>query len=173
MPEHHERPSKPPVIIVRDERPEDRDDVRRIVEAAFGRKDEADLIDALRRDGDLDISLVALEGDALVGHVGLSRMRSPADSLGLGPIAVIPERQRSGVGSALINAALEQAMQRDCGIVFVLGEPDYYGRFGFAAEVAADFPCLYSGPYFMALRLSPAAPDAGPAVYAKAFDSLV
>lgn len=161
------------MIVVREERDEDRACVRRIVEAAFGRKDEADLVDALRRDGDLAISLVALKEDAVIGHVGLSRMQSPTGCLGLGPVTVAPEHQRCGVGHALIDAALKRAAQQDFSIVFVLGEPEYYTRFGFSADTASRFPCLYSGPFFMALLLSPGAPEAGAAIYAKAFDNLV
>lgn len=160
------------MIVIQDEQPEDALAIRRIVEAAFGRPDEAGLVDALRRDGDLAVSLVAKDGEEPIGHIALSRMQSPSGSLGLGPIAVLPEHQARGVGSALIRAALKQAARDSYGLVFVLGEPAFYQRFGFSTDLAAQFPSAYSGPYFMALFLLPSDLVPGNAVYAKAFASL-
>jgi len=159
-------------IAVRPEAPGDGPQVRRIVEAAFGRAVEADLVEALRRDGDLPISLVAWADGASVGYVGLPRMRSPDRSLALAPVAVSPEWQGRGVGHALINAGLEAARMSGAAIIFVLGEPQYYGRFGFTAEAATAYPCVFSGPYFMALKLSPDAPEPGLARFAQPFDGL-
>ena len=160
------------MIVIHDEKPENYPVTHRVITTAFGRPDEANLFDALRCDGDLAVSLVAKDGDTLVGHIALSRMQSPTGALGLGPIAVLPENQARGIGSALIRAALEQATKDSYGFVFVLGAPDFYQRFGFSTDLAAQFSCAYAGPYFMALTLSPPDVASGSAVYAKAFATL-
>ena len=110
----------------------------------------------------------------MVGHVLLSRLRSPAGALALAPVSVRPDRQGEGIGSALIRAALEQAAAAGCQAVFVLGEPEYYGRFGFLAESAEAFATPYPGPYFMALALEEGALGRmeKTVVYAPAFDAL-
>jgi putative acetyltransferase len=87
---------------------------------------------------------------------------------------VLPGFQGGGIGAGLIEAALGIARATGEEIVFVLGEPDYYRRFGFSAEAAAPFASPYAGPYFMALALRPgfALPAAGEAAYARAFSDL-
>ncbi|MET1111678.1 MAG: N-acetyltransferase [Allosphingosinicella sp.] len=153
--------------------------IRKVHLAAFPTSAEADLVTRLHEDFDSEISLVAEQNGEIVGHVMLSRMRaSAADrafrSLGLGPVAILPGAQGSGVGSELIRAALAIAGTLGEEVVFVLGDPDYYTRFGFSAEAAAPFASPYSGPYFMALWLHrpPAAPASGTAAYAPAFEAL-
>ena len=132
----------------------------------------------LAADGDLVISMVAVAAEKVVGHVALSRMSVFADgaavrALGLGPVAVVPERQRSGIGAALIEAGLEEAARAGVEIVFVLGEPAYYSRFGFDAAGARPFASPYAGPYFMALTLTDmVAAREGRADYAPAFARL-
>ena len=140
-------------MVIRDEQTDDRGAIREVVEAAFRRKDEADLVDRLRNDGDGVISLVAVEDIEIVGHVLLSKMTAPFRALGLAPVSVRPHRQRSGIGSQLIRAALEQAKAQGWQAVFVLGDPRYYCRFGFAAALASGFKSPYAGPYLMALIL--------------------
>lgn len=130
------------------------------------------MVDALRAAGDLAVSLVAAEDDRLAGHVGLSRLRSPERALALAPLAVAESARNRGVGSQLVRQALERAKRLGYGIVFVLGEPDYYERFGFSAQAAAAFPCDYAGPYFLALPLTGTPTAPAPVVYAPAFDSL-
>ena len=112
------------MISVREERPEDRDAVRRVEEAAFGRAEEADIVDALRGDPAWALSLVAVVGDELVGHLLFSRGDR---AMTLGPLAVVPSHQRSGVGAALMAAGLERIDEP----VVLLGHVDYYTRFGF------------------------------------------
>ena len=82
--------------------------------------------------------------------------------------------QGSGAGSAMIEAAKAIAQATGEELIFVLGEPEYYQRFGFAAEIARPFQSPYAGPYFMALALQPgfAAPAFGKADYARAFSAL-
>ena len=94
-------------------------------------------------------------------------------ALGLGPVAVVPERQRQGIGSALIREALVRAEALGEELVFLVGEPEYYRSFGFSAATAAPFASPYAGPYFMALALREAPlPATGKADYAPAFASL-
>jgi putative acetyltransferase len=145
-------------MMVRDERPEDRPAIRAVVAAAFARSLEADLVDRLRSDGDSVISLVALDAGRMVGHVMFSRMAAPFRALGLAPVAVVPDRQRRGIGSRLIRDGLERAAAGGWQGVFVFGEPRYYHRFGFQAALAQGFGSPYAGPHLMALALAGSLP---------------
>jgi putative acetyltransferase len=102
-----------PTMVVRREQPADTASIHNVVAAAFKREDEANLIDHLRADGDCEISLVALDGGELVGHVLFSRMAAPFPALALAPVSVRPDRQRSGIGSQLIRAGLDRARKAD------------------------------------------------------------
>jgi putative acetyltransferase len=148
--------------------------IRAVEEAAFARSSEADLVDALRAAGEAILSLVAVECEHVVGHVVFSRMDAPFRALGLGPVAVRPDRQRQGIGGRLIREGLLRARDGNWQAVFVLGEPAYYRRFGFDPALAARFRSPYAGPYLMALPLG--APDlparSGRVDYAPAFAAL-
>ena len=155
-------------VHLRAERAADRTAVYRLTAAAFGREDEARLVEALRADGDVVISLVAEIERRIVGHVLLSRLENPARCLALAPVCVMPGRQGEGIGSALIREALERARAQGFAAVFVLGEPAYYTRFGFVP--AAPFETEYPRAYFMALALTDALEaKGGPVVYPAAF----
>lgn len=163
-------------MTIRPAEPGDTAAIRDVLTAAFPTGAEADLVEALTRDGDAIVSLVAeLEGE-VVGHVLLSRMRVSGEgrAAGLGPVGVLPGLQGAGIGADLIEAALAIARATGEALVFVLGEPDYYRRFGFSAETAAPFASPYAGPYFMALALKPGftLPASGEAAYAPAFSEL-
>lgn len=141
-------------MIVRSERTADREVIDRVVARAFGREDEARLVDRLRADGDVMLSLVAEDDHGgVVGHVLLSRLSAPFRALALAPVSVSPERQNAGVGSALVRQALAEAAAAGWEAVFVLGEPAYYGRFGFTALLAAGFESPFAGEHFMAIAL--------------------
>jgi putative acetyltransferase len=164
---------------IRPAAPADAPAVRSVHLAAFPTPAEAGLVTRLHEDFDSEISLVAEQVGEIVGHVMLSRMNVSAGSrafraLGLGPVGVLPGAQGSGVGSELIRSALGIAATLGEELVFVLGEPDYYSRFGFSADVAAPFASPYAGHYFMALWLRPnvAPPVDGKADYAPAFERL-
>ena len=158
------------MVMIRNERPTDGTAVRGVVEAAFARPDEARLVERLRADGDCEISLVAVENGRIVGHVLFSRMIAPFRALSLAPVAVAPNRQRSGIGSRLIGAGLERARGAGWHGVFVLGDPNYYRRFGFDPALARGFSSPYAGPQLMALALGPALPVRSGAIeHASAF----
>lgn len=145
---------------------------REVVTAAFGQADEADLVDALRADGDVAYEILAYAGATAVGHVMLSRMSAPLQALALAPVSVIPAHQRQGVGQALVRTAIAAAEAGPWQAIFVLGDLDYYGRFGFEAALAAPFDSPYAGPHFAALALKPWPASHGVLRHAPAFDAL-
>lgn len=145
-------------MAIRIERPDDFEAIREINTSAFGQSDEANLVDALREGGFARLSLVAEEGDRIVGHVLFSNLpiltsTGYVPALALAPMAVFPEFQRRGIGSALILEGLNQCRVRGHRIVVVLGHKDYYPRFGFLANLAESLTCPYSGPHLMAMEL--------------------
>ena len=165
-------------IAVRPAEERDASAIRHIHLSAFPTRAEADLVERLASDGDLVISLVAEEQREAIGHVALSRMQAAGDrqyrALGLGPVGVERSSQGSGAGSALIGAAIAIAGALGEELIFVLGEPEYYRRFGFSAETARPFASPYAGPYFMALALQSdlRLPEIARAEYAPAFAAL-
>jgi len=124
--------------VLRDECDADAPAVARIVTAAFGRRHEADIVEKLRHAPERAVSMVALQGDELLAHVLFSHVTITPNvgvsACALGPVAVAPARQSHGIGAALIQAALQRVVE-DFDLVFVLGNPRYYVRFGF--ELAA------------------------------------
>ena len=138
--------------------PSDRDAIRAVNEAAFGQPDEAALVDRLRDDGAVLVSLVADLDSEIAGHVLFTRMfAADVPAAALAPVAVAPAHQRSGIGSALIRAGLD--LLRDSGerIVIVVGHADYYPRFGFSTALARDLESPFPRDEFMALELVPGA----------------
>ncbi|MDX1396297.1 MAG: N-acetyltransferase [Gemmatimonadota bacterium] len=148
-------------LEIRPERDADRAGVRSVNRAAFETPQEADIVDALRRDVTPIVSLVAVEGAQIVGHIMFSPvgLDPAADStlMGLGPMAVLPARQRSGIGSALVGAGLERCRELGCDGVVVLGHPAYYPRFGFVPASRYGLRCEYDVPpeVFMAFESRP------------------
>jgi len=161
------------MIDVRDESPRDWKAVYQVVSSAFGQLAEAELVEKLREGGDSVVSLVAEEDGQIVGHVLLSRMDAPFRSLALAPVSVIPTKQRRGIGSALVKRAVDSARSKGWDAIFVMGDPNYYERFGFDREAAAGFTSPYAGRHFMVLRLSPSLPaTTGELRHAPAFAAL-
>jgi putative acetyltransferase len=159
---------------VRPETPADQAAIRTVLTSAFPGPAEADLVERLRDDGDVVVSLVAVDDGQVVGHVLLSKMSAPFKALGLAPLAVAPARQGEGIGARLVKAGLEAARDGGWEGVFLLGDPAYYGRFGFSAALATGFSSPYAGPHFMAISLSgellPG--EKGDVGYARAFSAL-
>nr|WP_298683303.1 N-acetyltransferase [uncultured Dongia sp.] len=131
-------------------------------DAAFGGPHEGRLVaDLIARDL-AAISLAAVEGGRIVGHILFSPLVVEVDSdtalgLALAPLAVHPSRQRAGIGTALTQAGLDAARQAGWEAVIVLGHPSYYARFGFSADLARGFESPFAGPAFMALELTKSA----------------
>lgn len=131
-------------------------------DAAFGTKFEGQLVADLMAADLAALSLVALEDGRIVGHILFSPMIVEIDgetalALALAPLAVDPQFQRRGIGTALTKAGIAWARQAGWEAVIVLGHPEFYARFGFRADLAAGFDAPFSGPAFMALELTKAA----------------
>jgi len=121
---------------IRPETPEDIDSIRQVNEQAFGEKEEAELVGKLRNRGVLSLSLVAVQGNKVVGHIAFSPVVIESDcssleAIALAPMSVLPAYQRQGIGGQLVRAALEECRNLGYEIVVVLGHPTYYPRFGF------------------------------------------
>ncbi len=148
--------------MIRHARAPDHAAIRAILDSAFGRGHEADIVEHLRADGDVMFELVEEEAGVLTGHVVFSRLWADSQNLyaALGPLAVRPDMQGSGTGDRLTRVGLETAREYGAHAVVVLGHPTYYPRFGFSAEAAGKVACPYSGlPAFMALALEDGALD--------------
>lgn len=160
-------------FVIRAEKVDDHQAIRDIVAVAFGRCAEADLVDQLRQDGDAVLSLLASEDGTPVGHIMLSRMAAPLRALALAPVSVLPRRQRCGLGTLLVREGLARAEQCGWEAVVVLGEPAFYGRFGFDPALAQGFRSPYAGPYLMVKALTGSLPvTTGHIDYPAAFSRL-
>ena len=140
-------------MIVRLETTGDVVAIRAIAEAAFLQSAEAQLVEDLRDAGDSVFSLVAVEGETVIGHAMFSRLKAPFPALAVAPVAVRPERQRTGVGSRLIREGIARSEAAGWSGIFVLGDPVFYRRFGFDVGKASGFISPYAGPHLMALSL--------------------
>ncbi len=143
------RPQVAGFARVRPERPSDVRAIHSVVSEAFGGAPEARVVAAMREAGGLALSLVAehdgLSGDgAILGHVSFSPLTIGGEglsppALGLAPLSVRPAWQRQGIGAALVRAGLYVCRRRGIGLVFLLGDPGYYRRFGFEAASRYGF----------------------------------
>jgi putative acetyltransferase len=161
---------------IREARPDDRAGIRVLLADAFGQAAEADLVEALARDGDAVLELVAELDGRVAGHVLFSRLLvegtgGGVPAVALAPLAVEATARRRGVAAALVeegHARLQEAGER---LSVVLGEPAYYGRFGYRHERAAGFDCQWQCDALQALVWGNA-PTAGRLVYPRAFADL-
>jgi len=163
-------------FIIRPSEPSDRAKIHALDERAFGRPDEADLVDRLVADGDAVLELVAERGDMILGHILFSRLQvltgewtSPA--VALAPLAVDPVHQRHGIGTELVREAHLRLTAEGENLSVVLGDPAWYGRLGYAHDRAAGFECEWQGEALRALAFDDA-PQTGRLVYPRAFASL-
>jgi putative acetyltransferase len=167
------------MTTIRAERRQDIPAVRAVNEEAFDTPAEAGVVDKLRGACEGYLALVA-EDDGIVGQIVFTPavVEEPGRrvvGMGLAPLAVIPGRQRQGIGSALTRRGLEILRERDCPFVIVLGHPDYYPRFGFERASAQGLTCQWEGvpdEAFMVLILDAAAMEgvSGVAKYRDEFD---
>ena len=146
-------------ITIRPEQFRDADHVHTVNQRAFDGPDEAAIVDAVRAAPDA-ISLVAADGDRVVGHILFTPVRiegstSAIRAAGLAPMAVLPEYQRRGIGSRLVNAGLDACRASGYDIVVVVGHPEYYPRFGFVPGSTKGLECEYPVPanVFMVVEL--------------------
>jgi putative acetyltransferase len=149
-------------MLIREETPADIEAIREINRLAFGGDAEGRLIDALRASGDVVLSLVAQVDGEVVGHILFSKLKAettggPVKAVALAPMAVTPEFQERGVGTALVERGLALCRERGYTVVVVLGHPDYYPRFGFSPAKGQALQSPYSelGAAYMALELVP------------------
>jgi putative acetyltransferase len=149
---------------IRAEGPEDADAIRRVNDLAFEQPLEGRLVEALRADGAAFVSLVAESGGAIIGHILFSPVTveggSPAGAaVALAPMAVVPDRQRQGVGSRLVREGLAACREAGVAAVIVLGHPEYYPRFGFLPAARFGLRCEFPVPpeVFFAQELVPGA----------------
>jgi putative acetyltransferase len=149
--------------------------VHDVVAAAFGRADEADLVQKLRSDDEVILELAALADGAVVGHILFSKLGVEPQSrqiAALAPLSVAPAWQNKGVGSALSREGLARCKSLGIEAVTVLGDVDYYARFGFSLEAAKALQSAFSGAHYQAIELRPGALSNGAwrGTYARAFD---
>ena len=169
------------MIAIRSETPSDAAAIHQVHLEAFGQPDEADLVDALRAAGALRISLVAVAAGVVVGHVAFSPVvirdgASTINALGLAPLAVLPGWQHRGIGLRLGRAGLAACGATAYGLVFVLGAPRFYGRFGFQPAKPLGLTWEHGGPpgAFMVQALRQGALDGirGVVAFRPEFDGL-
>ncbi len=156
------------MTTIRPEAPSDRESIYRVHRDAFGGDAEPRLVDALRKSPAFiaELSLVAVEGGEIVGHILFTRLTVEDDAaahpaLALAPMAVLPARQNRGIGSALVRLGLKEARRLEHRVVIVLGHPQYYPRFGFqpAQPLGIHSPFEAPSDAFLVLALEPGALD--------------
>ena len=147
-------------VTIRGEKESDIPAIRRVNDLAFGREVEGQLVDALREAGAVILSLVALEGDEIVGHILFSPVTIEGERTevaGLAPLAVLPTHQKKGIGKKLTEEGLKRLKEMGMHAVIVFGHPEYYPALGFVPAREFDLTCEYpeAGDAFMALELTP------------------
>ena len=139
------------MLTVRAEKPGDEARIRHVNEEAFCGEGEAEIVEKLRNRRVLTLSLVAVWNGEIVGHIAFSPVAvrtesSGFEALALAPMAVLPAHQRKGIGSTLVRAGLEECRRLCHEILFVVGHPDYYPRFGFVPAKPRGLDCEFEVP---------------------------
>ena len=165
-------------VLVRVEQSSDAAAIDHVLKSAFPTDQEARLVGRLRNHQQLRLSLVAEIDGVMVGHIGFSEVTiagSIARSIGLGlaPLSIVPELQRRGLGAQMIGEGLSACERLGAGFVVVLGEPEYYHRFGFRSAESFGLENEYgASEEFMALELKTASITPGLIHYASEFSDL-
>ncbi len=164
------------MIQILKEAPGDFDRIAVLLDLAFDGPDESRLVAGLRTEGTVIAALAAVENAQVLGHVLFSELPIVAAAgtlraAALAPLAVTPTHQRRGIAADLVRAGLDACRERGVTAVVVLGDPDYYPRFGFSSELARNLRAPFRGPAFMALELAPGCLDGvtGTVHYSAAF----
>lgn len=164
-------------LTIRDEQPSDIPAIHALTRAAFAKAtrsdgNEQDIVDALRADGDLTLSLVATNMDeAIIGHIAFSPViisDGTSGWFGAGPVSVMPTRQRTGIGSQLAEEGIERMRAMGAQGIVLLGDPGYYDRFGFAPDPNLTLPGV-PPEYFQVRALTEAPLPKGTVEYAPGF----
>ncbi|MDB6453144.1 GNAT family N-acetyltransferase [Falsirhodobacter sp. 20TX0035] len=150
---------------IRPEALEDHQKITELVAVAYQGAEESTLVDALRPDAHL--SLVAEDEGEIVGHALLSPLEAPFAAGALAPLSVAPLWQGQGIGGALVREVCRLA---PCDAIFLRGDPAFYGRFGFRADLAAGYACVFAGPFFLVKPLRDI-PATGRVLYPRAFSA--
>jgi putative acetyltransferase len=162
-------------LDIREAGPADAGQVGTLLAGAFPSRAEADLVAALREAGDVALELVAEVDGEIVGSGVFPKLASDAGLAvaALAPLAVRADGRRQGLGAELVHQGLIELRARGYDWCLVLGDPAYYGRFGFSAEKASGFATSYDGPHQQAVALKlPGAPASGALAYPAAFAAL-
>ncbi len=169
-------------LVIREESPGDLESIRALNRAAFGSSAEARLVDRLRANKALLLSLVAEEAGEVVGHIAFSPATLTSDDgkvrsiVGLAPMSVLPPRQGQGIGAALVRAGLDRVRSAGHGVVVLLGHANYYPKFGFVPASRYGLRWEHDAPdeAFMALELRPGALDGvrGVVAFRREFDEV-
>lgn len=138
------------MITIRHEQPGDEAAIRTVNEKAFGQLTEANIVDSLRRQCPDRLSLVAVSGQQIVGHilftpVVIETAHETRSGMGLAPMALLPEHQRQGIGTRLVQVGLETLRTWGCPFVILVGHPEYYPRFGFVPASKHGIACQWEG----------------------------
>ena len=135
------------MLEIRPEQPGDLAAIREVNRLAFGQELEGQIVDALRANDAVTLSLVAVVDAQIVGHILYSPLQiGELTGAGLGPVAVIPSHQRQGIGGQLIAAGNQRLKDSGCPFIVVLGHPEYYPRFGFVPASARGIKCQWDVP---------------------------
>jgi putative acetyltransferase len=165
------------VTEIREEEPADVASIRAVNISAFGREREANIVDALRTDHAIVLSLVATRNRETVGHILYSPITiGDVAAAALGPMAVVPECQREGVGSALVWAGQHKLRELGCPLVVVVGHPAFYPRFGFEPACLYGIRSEWTVPddvFMVAVLRQPEAPVKGLAKYRPEFSTVL
>ncbi len=147
-------------MVFRPEQSHEAEAIHAVERDAFGRAAEADLVDQIRANDGVTLSLVAADDDEIVGHVLFSPVMISSETgefhaLGMGPVAVRPDWQKQGIGTGMILASLDILRRQGAEIVVVEGDPGYYAHFGFEDASRYGLSCEFNPPpgCFMILEL--------------------
>jgi putative acetyltransferase len=135
--------------MLRKETIRDIQDIRQLNDFVFSSPVEGSIVDAIRKRSPEVLSMVAVVDDKIVGHVFFSPVEidglNNTQAMGLGPMAVLSEYQRQGIGSALVTQGIKQLQESGCAVVVVLGLPEYYPKFGFSPASRHGLKCQWDG----------------------------